>query len=93
MAKFAGVVLGSFYSVFNFVLISISAERLVLLPEKRVKSAAMGAYIFRYILMFFVSSLVILTGIVNIYVFLITLFFSKIAIPIQVFLEDKIYKH
>ena len=88
-----GVVLGSGYGVFNFVLIAISAEKLVLMSESKVKMAAMGSYLFRYLLMFLVASLIIWTRIVNVYAFLITLFFSKIAIPIQVFLEDKIYKN
>ena len=88
-----GVVLGSGYGVFNFVLIAISAEKLVLMSESKVKMAAMGSYLFRYLLMFLVASLIIWTRIVNVYAFLISLFFSKIAIPVQVFLEDKIYKN
>ena len=83
-----GIIIGSGYSVLNFIFIAISMEKLVFVSPEKVKYKAVLHYIIRYILMGIVIVFVMKSdNIINLFSFLVSIFFSKISIYIQVFLE------
>lgn len=83
-----GIILGSGCGFFNFVLLAISMEKLIFLPESRVKTMAMAHYIIRYFFMaLFVFLAIELDDIIDIFSFIVSLFFAKLALFMQAFLE------
>ncbi len=84
-----GIILGSGCGFFNFVLLAISMEKLIFLPESRVKTMAMAHYIIRYFFMaLFIFLAIKLDEIIDIFSFIVSLFFAKLALFMQAFLED-----
>lgn len=84
-----GIILGSSCGFFNFVLLAISMEKLIFLPKSRVKTMAMAHYIIRYFFMaLFVFLAIKLDEIIDIFSFIVSLFFAKLALFMQAFLED-----
>ncbi len=87
-----GILLGSGYGVFNFFLIGVGMERLILVSQNKLKSTAFFHYIMRYILMaVFIIVVIKISFILNIDIllFFVSLFFSKLAIFFQVFFEKE----
>lgn len=87
-----GLILGSSYSVLNFIFIAISTEKLVfssvdLENKNKIKSKAVFYYYIRYLLMAIVIIIAIKINKIDNLAFLVSLFFSKIAIFVQAFLE------
>lgn len=86
-----GIILGSGYSILNFIFISVSMERLILVSSEKVKIKAVLGYIIRYLLMGILVFIVMkLNYIISVFSFLVTLFFVKLAIFIQVFLDKTV---
>lgn len=84
-----GIILGSGCGFLNFVLLAVSMEKLILLPESRVKTMAMAHYIIRYLFVaLFIFLAIKLDGIIDVFSFIVSLFFAKLALFIQAFLED-----
>lgn len=85
-----GISFGSLCSVTNFILIAISMEKLVFIPVYKVKKVAIFHYAFRYVILglsIFFASFLNKFNLIDMVSFFISLFFSKLAIFIQVFLE------
>ncbi|MBP0979473.1 MAG: ATP synthase subunit I [Oscillospiraceae bacterium] len=89
MSFVLGLILGSSYSVLNFIFIAISTERLVLISSQtnKIKTRAVFYYYIRYFLMAIVIIIAMKINKINNLAFLVSLFFSKIAIFFQAFLE------
>lgn len=84
-----GIILGNGCGFLNFVLLAVSMEKLILLPESRVKTMAMAHYIIRYLFVaLFIFLAIKLDGIIDVFSFIVSLFFAKLALFIQAFLED-----
>ena len=85
-----GIFIGSGYSVMNFVLIAISVERLISLNLKQVRFRAVAHYLLRYLLLGMVVVIVLqIVDSVDLISFIVSLFFSKVAIFVQILLIDK----
>ena len=86
------LILGSSYSILNFIFIAIGTEKLVLISDQQDKNKIKNKAIFYYYIRYCLKAIVIIIAIkinkINNFVFLVSLFFSKIAIFFQGFLED-----
>lgn len=78
-----GILVGSGYGILNFVFICINMERLLTVPETKVKSKAVLDYIVRYLFTSIVITIAIKIVYIDVFSFLVTLFFPKLAIFIQ----------
>ena len=87
-----GIILGSIYAIFNFIMIAINMELLINSSKNKAKTMAILGYLIRYILAGVVIYMVGYVKWIDTFSFIITLFFPKIAIFCQAAFSKKISK-
>lgn len=78
-----GIILGSGYGILNFIFICVNMEQLLKVQKNKVKNKAIVGYIIRYLFTGIVIVVATKFTCVDVFSFLVTLFFPKLAIFIQ----------